>query len=124
MTTLAEIVSTALTAVNTGITDVVLACRLYSTTNGAWNGTTGRYDTSVSAVGTQGTCVFDTSTPVEDVFPEGVPGPSDYLVFAEGLGIVPKEGMFLRIGAIDYEVKAVTDVMKAGTVFYLLVSDG
>lgn len=124
MTSLADIASAAFDGVNSGITDIVFAARIYEWQRGSWNPSKAEYDRSLVAIGTQGQCLFDTGTPVEDLFPEAIAGPTDYLIFARGLGVVPKENQFIRIGSVDYSIKAVTDVLKAGSVFYLLVSYG
>lgn len=122
MSTVASIAKEAFDAVAAEFTDTTIkACSLTRVTDpGTYNPGTGEYEGRVETTAT-GRALFDTSTPVEDVFPAYVAGPSDRLVWLEGLSLIPAENETIAIGGQNHTVKAVGDVVGAGTFFSAMV---
>jgi hypothetical protein len=115
-TTVAEIAASAFTAVNAQVTGIIKSCTLTRTTQGDYNPSTGAYDTTTST--DTGRALFDTSTKIDDALPGYVAGPTERLVWIEGLdALVPKENDAIAIGGVGYTVKAVGDIVGAGSFF-------
>lgn len=115
MTTVAAIAALAFTKVHAKITDVIRSSTLTKTVNGAYNLDTGAY----AVTQTTHTCrsVEATANAVQDIFPDYVFGPSDRILFVEGLAVVPSEGDDLDGRA----VLAVGDIAGAGSFFAMIV---
>jgi hypothetical protein len=116
MTTLAEIASDALDAVAGAITDAVQSATVTVTTRTAFDATNGVYSEATAAV--TGRAVLSTERP-SDIFPDYVVGPGDQLWFLEGFTGVT-EGDTLTISGSTYHIKAVQDIMGAGTLFNVI----
>lgn len=114
-TTVAAIAAEAMTSVASELTGVVKACTLTRTTRGEYDPAAGSHSTTTATA--TGRAVFDTSTKIEDALPGYVAGPTERLVWLEGLSIVPKEADPIAIGGTDFTIAAVGDVAGAGTFF-------
>lgn len=115
-TTVAAIADAAFDAVAAKITGVINSCTLTRTTQGAYNPTTGTYATTTST--DAGRALFDTSTKIDDALPGYVAGPTERLVWIEGLDTLsPKENDTIAIGGVNYTVKATGDIVGAGSFF-------
>lgn len=115
-TTVATIADEAFDAVAAEITGVVKSCTLTRTTQGTYDPSAGEYATTTST--DTGRAVFDTSTKIEDALQGYVAGPTEKLVWIEGLdALSPKENDAIAIGGTDYTIKAVGDVAGAGGLY-------
>ena len=115
MTTVALIAAKAFTGVAAKITGVIKVCTLTRTTQGAYNTTTGQYATTTATA--TGRAIFDTSTKIIDALPGYLAGPTEKLVYFEGLSFAPAENDTVTIGGVTHTVKAVGDIVGAGTFF-------
>lgn len=114
-TTVAAIAAKALDKVATKISGIIKTATVTRTTQGAYNPTTGSYETTTAS--STGRAVFDTSTPIPDALAGYVGGPGEELVYFEGLTFAPKENDTASIGGVAYTVKYVGDIVSAGTFF-------
>ena len=115
MTTVAEIASRAFTKVEAKVAGIIAPATLTRTLQGAYDPFSGGYTTTT--VTATGRALFDTSTKIEDAMPGYVAGPSELLAWVEGLSFTPKENDAIAIGGTDYTVKAVGDIVGAGSFF-------
>lgn len=116
MTTVAEIASEAFTAVAAELTGVVKSATLTRTVQGEYDPETGTFETTTST--DTGRAIFDTSTKIEDALPGYVAGPTEQLVWIEGLDTLePKENDAIAIVGVDYTVKHVGDIVGAGSLY-------
>lgn len=121
-TTVAEIAAAAFTKVNSKISGVIKACTITRTTQGEYDPSTGSYSTTTST--DTGRAVFDTKTKIEDALPGYVAGPTEKLVWIEGLDTITSvENDTIVIGGSNYVIKAVGDVAGAGAFFAATVID-
>lgn len=118
MTTVAQIAAKAFIAVAAKITDAIHPATLTRETQGAYNPTTGAY--AVTTVVQTGRAAVDTVRPVTDVFPSYVVGPGDQLVLLEGFTIVKENDALVITGKPAMVVRAVQDIVAAGTLFYII----
>lgn len=118
MTTVAAIAAEALNAVAGAVTDAVLSVSVASDTQGAYDPSTGSYALTTTTVNGRG--VLD-DKPISDVFPDYVAGPKDMLILLEGFTDV-KEGYRVTFNSKTYTVKAVADIMGAGTLFMAVIA--
>ncbi|MCW2309722.1 hypothetical protein [Rhodobium gokarnense] len=115
-TTVATIAAKAFDGVAAKISGVIQSCTLTRTTQGAYDPSTGSYSTTTSTDTGRG--LFDTSTKIEDALPGYIAGPTEKLVWIEGLDtLTPKENDGLTVGASSYTVMHVGDIVGAGS-FY------
>jgi|SRR5690625_2846215 len=67
--------------------------------------------------------IFDNERPVEDLFPAYVPGPTDQLVYIEGLTeMQPQEGDTLEAVGKSFAVTKVSDILHAGEFYSAIVT--
>lgn len=118
MPTIAEIANAAYTAVGTAIPGVIKSATLTRTIQGEYDAEAGAYATTTQTA--TGRAVFDVSKPISDLFPDYVVGPTDKLVYLEGLSLAPKEGDALSAGG-DFKVRAVADIALAGGLYAAVV---
>lgn len=119
MISVAEIAAKAFTAVSGAMSGVIKPATLTRTTQGVYDPATGSYTTTTVTTG--GRAIFDTSKPVEDVFPAYVIGPGESLVYFEGLSWAPKETDEVTIDGQNYRVAIVSDVLHAGGLYAAIV---
>lgn len=117
MTTVEAIAKAAFDAVAADITDAILDVTVTRITQGAYNVSTGVYAETTTTQ--TGRAVLDTVKPVADLFPAHVRGPKDQLFIIEGITAL-REGDEITIGATDYAVAAVQDIVGAGSLFYAI----
>lgn len=118
MPTVAEINELALDGVAAGIPDAVHSAILAYDTQGAYNAATGAYaETTTTA---NGRLVVATGAPVGDIFPAYTVGPHDELLWLEGFTTIPEEDWRVTANSITWEIKAVQDVLAAGSAFYVV----
>ena len=126
-TTVAAIAAEAFSAVAEELPDVIKACTVTRTTQGAYNATTGAYSETTTtfagrAVITTGSSVEGVgASTIKDLFPGYVAGPADVIIFLEGLSGAPKENDTLTIGATTRTIKATGDIAGAGS-FYVVIA--
>ncbi len=120
MTTVAEIAAEAFTGAAAEFTDIIKAVTLTRTAQTRYNPSTGQHDTTDATATGRG--LFDTSTAIGDVLPGFVAGPTDELVWLEGLSFAPAENDSIDIGGSEYLVKAIGDIAGAGTFFAAVVA--
>lgn len=117
MTTVAAIAAKAFSAVADRITDAIQAATLTATTQGAYNAATGAYATTTSTQ--TGRAVVDTVTPKADIFPDYTAGTGDELILLEGFTACT-ENMVLTMAGGDWHVSQVQDILRAGSLFYII----
>lgn len=115
MTTVAAIAAEAFDAVEDEFSDVIQACTLTRTAQGAYDPATGEYDTTATQA--TGRALVATETPITDVFPDYVAGPGDVLIYLEGLSIDPAENDSLLVGSTTRTVTKAGDIVGVGTFF-------
>lgn len=121
MTTTAEIAKMAFDAVADAITDVVYPVSVSYEILGAYDPITGQYPkTAVTVSGARG--MLDMGKPVKDIFPDYIIGPTDKLLYIEGLTAVPKEGWALTFNSVAYTIKQVLDILDAHATYYVVVA--
>lgn len=125
-TTVAAIAAEAFTAVAAELPDVIKACTLTHVAKGSYNPTTDAYgQTTTTATGRSlnatGSSVESVSSTIKDHFPAYVAGPADVVLFLEGLSMAPKENDTVTIGAVVRTIKAVGDIVGAGS-FYVVIA--
>lgn len=119
-TTVAQIAETAFNNVAAAITDAIKDVTVTRTTRGAYNTTTGSYATTDST--DTGKAVLDTVKPVTDIFPAYKIGPKDQLWLIRDVSSVLEGDKVEFTGdSADYYVKAVQDIVGAGSLFYVVV---
>jgi len=118
--TVASIAKGAMDAVSRKIGGVIHAAMLTRTIEGAYDPATG---TQTSTTETDsGRLVLASETPVADIFPDYVPGPSEGLAYFEGLTVLaPAEGDAVTAGGVTYAVLRVRDILGAGGLYALVV---
>jgi len=127
-TTVAAIAAEAFDAVAEEISGLILACTVTRKTQGAYDATTGAYSETTTTF--TGRAVIATGSTVEgvgnakiaDLFPAYVAGPSDTVMILEGLTGAPKENDTIAAGGVTRTVKAVGDVVGAGTLFLVIAA--
>lgn len=119
MISVADIAAQAFGAVAGAMSGVVKPATLTRITQGVYNPATGSYTTTTATTG--GRAIFDTSKPVEDVFPAHVIGPGESLVYFEGLSWAPKETDAATIDGSSYQIAIVSDVLHAGGLYAAIV---
>jgi len=119
MTTPGSIASDVLDSVDAQLEGVVHTVSLIEPTRAAYNAATAKYETGETD---HGTCrlIVETTKPVNDLFPDYIDGPGEYLVLIVGASAAPKEGWILR-GTVDRVVKRVQDILRAGDLFYAII---
>jgi hypothetical protein len=117
-TTVAAIAARAFDQVATKLTGVIQTGTLSRTASPAYDATTGVY----AGIVTTSTCrvLVDTQTPVADVFPGYAEGPSGVLLYLEGLTTAPAENDTIAYGSLTRTIKAVSDIVAAGTFFAVM----
>lgn len=119
MTTVAAIAAEAFTAVAAELTDVIKTFTLTRTTQGAYNTSTGAY--AVTTATDTGRAVFDfaaTQSTFSDLFPAYVVGPSDKMLYLEGLTtLVPKENDTLAVAGLTLTIMAAVNLMESGGMY-------
>lgn len=113
--TVADIAAEAFTAVAAELPDVIKTCTITRTTQGVYDAVAGAYATTVATA--TGRAVFDTASKIDDALPGYVAGPSELLVYFEGLSFAPQENDTAVVDSITYTVKAIGDIAGAGS-FY------
>lgn len=119
-TTVAQIAETAFNNVAAAITDAIKDVTVTRTTRGVYNTATGSYATTEST--DTGKAVLDTVKPVNDIFPAYKIGPKDQLWLIRDVSSVLEGDKVEFTGdSADYYVKAVQDILGAGSLFYVVV---
>lgn len=117
----ADIAKRAMDAVQAKITDAIHAATLSRDVQGAYDPVVGAY--AITTYSATGRVVVDTVTPVADIFPDYVIGPSDQLVMLEGFTTCA-EADRVTFAGIGHTVRRVQDIVAAGTLFYAVVRGG
>lgn len=85
-----------------------------------YNPETGQYVSSEET--DTGRMIFDNATPLDDAFPDFVPGPGDELAYVEGLAnMAPREGDRIEAADKAFAVKKVSDLLRAGAFYPVIV---
>lgn len=119
MTTVAEIAKLAFDGVQSAITDAVHSASLEVDAQGAYDATAGTHALTTTTY-TGGRAVLDMTRPPADIFPDYVVGPRDQMILLEGFTSVPEEGWRVIFAGTTYDLQAVQDIAKAGTLFYVI----
>ena len=121
-TTVSAIALSAFTKVGDKISGVIKSCTLTrAATDGDYDPELGtRFNGTNAASDTGGQCFEDTTTPLTDVYPDYVAGPSDTLFYVRGLAQAPVEGDTLTVGGAAYSVQYVGDVAGAGALYSVI----
>ena len=139
MVTVAEIAKEAFDAVADEMPDVVQVASLtrtvpmtwvlesgywrddgyWMTRTDAYDPVTGEYETVDATFSCR--ALFADEKAIADTFPSYVVGPSDRMVYAEGLAVVPEENDRMAIGGQPVVVTRVGDIVGVGTFFSLIV---
>ena len=112
----AQIAALAVGGVQGTIPDAVHSATLTRATQGAYSTATASYAIGTPIVQT-GRAVVATGTPIADVFPAYVVGPSDQLVFLEGFTSCMENDLLAYAGR-TLIVRQTQDIAAAGSVFY------
>lgn len=111
-------------AVAAALPDVVRPCSLRRAVGTAYDPETGQFVSTY--ISTDGRAVFDTARPVESTLPGLTPGPTDKLVWLEGLEWAPQAGDVLSLTDLSPEpvftVVQAADVAEAGGYFAAVVT--
>lgn len=99
--------------------EVIKSATLTRVTNGVYDPATGGYGQTTA----NHTCraLFDTATPIIDLFPDYTAGPKDNIVYLEGLSIEPVEGDEISVDGLTRIVQAVGNIVQANS-FYAVVA--
>ncbi|ASY62524.1 hypothetical protein SJ05684_c10670 [Sinorhizobium sojae CCBAU 05684] len=127
-TTVAAIAEEVFDAVAEELSDVILSCTVTHKTQGAYDATTGAYSETTSTY--TGRALICTGATVEgvggakitDIFPGYVAGPADVVMILEGLTGDPKENDTIAAGGVTRTIKAVGDVVGAGSFFIVIAA--
>lgn len=115
-TTVAAIAKSAFDGVAAELTGVIQSCTLTRTTLDDYDPSAGSHTTTAST--DAGRAFFDTSTKIEDALSGYVAGPTEKLVWIEGLTTLePRENDALAIGGVNHTVMATGDVVGAGGLY-------
>ena len=121
VTTIAQIAASAFTAVDAQITGVVRAASMSYDTKGAYNPATGKHISFATEV-TGGRVVVDTSASIANKFPSYVAGADDLVLILEGFTTVPQIGWTVTAGGVTRTIKAIGDIVGAGTFFEVVAA--
>ena len=113
--TVAEIAAEAYSAVAAEVTDAINDSVLTKEVQGAYDVATGQYTITTTTYPCRS--VANTSSAIPDMFPDYIAGPSDALLFIEGLSVAPVENDLLD-GRV---IREVGDIVEAGTFFAVIV---
>lgn len=120
MPTVAEIAKAAFDGASAAIPDSVHVATLSHDARGSYDAAAGTYSTTTTTA--TGRALIDTVKPIADIFPEYVVGPKDELILLEGFTSVPEENWKLTIKAKLRTIKAVQDIVQAGSLFYVVAT--
>src|SRR5690606_38104627 len=114
-----EIAKEAFDAVAEEMPDVIQAASLTRTTQGAYDPVSGTYPETTETF--TGRALFADEKALADAFPAYVIGPSDRMVYVEGLTATPKETDAMTIGGQSVTAMRVGDIVGVGSFFSLIV---
>lgn len=120
MPTVAEIAKEAFDGVAEEMPDVIQAASLTRTVRGEeYDSDTGSYLVTTETWPCR--ALFADENSMADAFPAYVIGPSDRMVYVEGLTTTPNETDRMVIGGQPVIVQSVGDIVGVGTFFSLIV---
>lgn len=119
MTTVAEIAKEAFDDVAAEMPEVIQTAELRRTTRGAYDPRTGTYAEIAQAYPCR--VLFSDERAMADTFPAFVSGPTDRMVYVEGIQTVPVENDRMTIGSRGVVVRQVGDIVGVGSFFALVV---
>jgi len=119
MTTLASINKTAFDAIAGAISGVIQTVVFSYETQSVYDPSTSTWGVTTTTITGRG--VLDTRKPIADLFPDYVAGPSEKLIWIEGITTPPQEGWMVNFNGADYTVTRVLDVLDAHEAFYVVV---
>lgn len=115
----ADIAKQAFDKVASKISGVIQAATITRTVNGTYNPTTGTYTQSTSTDTGRG--VFASEDVAKDIFPDYIIGPSDEMIYLEGLkSLAPKETDNLAIGGRTLTIKRVRNLVNSGGLYAVM----
>lgn len=112
---IAAIAGMAFDAVGGSIDGVIQPATLTRTAQGAYDPVTGTYATTTQTWSGRG--LFGDAQAMADKFPAYVIGPTDRMLYLEGLGTAPKESDTVMVGGQALIIMAVADIVGAGQFF-------
>ncbi|MBL4700115.1 MAG: hypothetical protein JKX85_02560 [Phycisphaeraceae bacterium] len=118
--TVAQIAKKAFDAVAKAIPDSIHECMLEREGEaGEYDAVSGEYSTSEPEIWT-GRALVSTGTAIRDTFPDYVAGPTDVLIYLEGLSIAPLENDRVTIKSKTRLIVYTGDIVEAGTFFAMV----
>lgn len=121
MTSVAEIAREAYDAVAAEMPEVIQHAELRRTMRGAYDPRTGTYTEITKAYPCR--ALFSDERAMADTFPAFVAGPTDRMVYVEGIQTAPIESDRMTIGGRAVVVRQVGDIVGVGSFFALVVRD-
>lgn len=121
MTTIATISANAFNAASVAITDVIYDAVLTYVTQAdfGYDPNSGQYMKTETSI--NGRCLFDTTTPAQDIFGDFTQGPREEMVLLEGFSAECREGWKLTVGGSDYTVQRAQTIAGSVSLQYAVV---
>lgn len=120
MLTVANIAKRAFDGVAGKVTDVIHEGTLKRVIPGEYDPNTGMVEDETVTDSCR--AIFDNQQPLQDLFPDFVPGASDELVYLEGLTeMQPREGDSLETAGRTFAVIRTSDILRAQGLYSMIV---